>query len=175
MTSTMGLLTRERQTPPHSEAALLRPYIPSDKRTLLRLLHMLDIRYPCGLSWLDRRLDDVRDGRARCTVAISAGVIVAAMIETPKGQGHVKLSTVWVDPLFRRRGIGTRLFETAIRRWCREAVESAWFTVGLRYCDDLVRVVRPFGFELVGLAAYRYWEDDCELVLSWSPERSYAE
>lgn len=174
MTSTIGLQTRERQIPAQS-GAFLRPYMPSDKPTLFRLLHVVDIRYPGGLSWLNRRLDDVRDGGARCTVAISAGVIVAAMIETPKGQGHVKLSTVWVDPLFRRRGIGTLLFERAIRRWCREGVESAWFTVGLRYCDDLVRVVRPFGFELMGLDAYRYWDDDCELVLGWSPERSYAE
>ena len=79
-------------------AVTLRSYRRSDKPALFRMLCFIDSRYPDGFAWLDRRLDDVADDRALCTVAVARGELVGVTIETPKGRNMIKLSTLWVEP-----------------------------------------------------------------------------
>lgn len=149
-----------------------RPYRAEYKGAVVGLLPVVAARYPGGLAWLDRRLDDARDGAARCRLAWLDNRLVGATIETPKGRGRVKLSTVWVDPGARGRGVGRLLLEDAIRGWQRRGVVEAWLTVALAHCDGLLAAAEPRGFEIIGMAADRYWEGETELVLGWNLERA---
>jgi GNAT superfamily N-acetyltransferase len=147
-----------------------RPYRSSDRPKAVRLLPFIDDRYPAGSAWLNRRLSDCADGKATCTLAENViGDLVGVAIETPKGARTIKLSTLWVAPSARGRGIGTALVGSLITKWNRAEIEESWVTVGLRYSDLLIRTLEPLGFAPIGLAIDRYIEGESELVLGWKP------
>jgi ribosomal protein S18 acetylase RimI-like enzyme len=143
------------------------PYAERDRSALFGLLEVVDVRYPGGFRWLDRRLDDVWRGRARCTVVRRESLVVGAAIETPKGDAHLKLSTLWVAPAFRRHGAGTSLVDGLVRRWEREDVADVWVTTDLARCEDLLPSVTRVGFTPLAVCADRYGDGRCEVVYGW--------
>jgi ribosomal protein S18 acetylase RimI-like enzyme len=99
------------------------------------------------------------------------GRLAGAAIETPKGEHLVKLSTFWVAPWARRRGVGSQLLGRLVLRWQQADLESAWVTMGLYESDDLMGLMVPHGFEAIGLALDRYHQGRAELVLGWHADR----
>ena len=167
MTSCLLFRTTTRELP----GLRVRRYQAHDWRSLFDLLSFLDGRYPGGLRWLDRRLQDVRDGRARCIVAEFRGVIVGVAIETPKGLKRAKLSTLWVPPAWRGVGVGSRLLSTSVSLWLQAGLEEVWVTTRLALCDDLLPAMSLYGFEPIGLALDRYGPGGTELILGWTPDQ----
>ncbi len=144
------------------------PYRPADKKALFGLLGVVDARYPGGFDWLDRRLDDVWFGRARCTVIRAHGFVMGAAIEMPKGHHRLKLSTLWVAPGFRRRGAGTALVDLLVSRWRRHDIDDVWVTTDLARCEELLPAVTRVGFSPRALGIDRYGEGRCEVVYGWN-------
>lgn len=150
----------------------LRPYSPSDRSAVLRLLSILPSLYPEGDLWLDRRLQDVSRGRARCMIADTSRWGPAGLtIETPKGPRKVKLSTIFVDPCFRGYGIGSALLRCCRENWTREKLRNVYMTADLRSAGVMLPLVARFGFKLMTTGFNRYGRDRHEMVLSWLPDQ----
>ncbi|MET8363204.1 GNAT family N-acetyltransferase [Micromonospora sp. NPDC049580] len=129
--------------------------------------------YPQGDQQLFRRLGEVLDGQARCTVAVALGRaggqhLVGVAVETPKGPDRFKLSTLWVDPTMRRRGVGRRLVQNCLCRWAREETEVGFLTVRNQHSASVRSLLVPFGFDQASLELNRYGFGEDELVLQWS-------
>ena len=149
--------------------AQLRRYRPQDKAAVLGLLPVVGQRYPAGLSWLDKRLDGVRDGKASCLLAATEdGQPVGVAIETPKGRGRAKLSTLWVTETHRGRGVGSSMLNWLTTSWVRRDIADVWVTTDLEFCDDLRPSIERFGFEPIGLATGKYSPDRTEIVYGWN-------
>src|SRR4051812_7784147 len=63
-------------------AGRIRPYSASDRLRLERVLALLPSLYPDGDRWLRRRLDEVEEGAAQCTVVEQGSRLIAVAIET---------------------------------------------------------------------------------------------
>jgi ribosomal protein S18 acetylase RimI-like enzyme len=153
----------------HSENTLtLVPYQARDRAGLTASLGTVLARlYPDGEDWLARRLSDVEDGSARCTVARYDGRPVAAAIETPKQGGRVKLSTLWIHPGWRGLGIGSALTDLVAARWRTEQISEADLTCDLSLRDAFERLLVPLGFALIRVIPDRYGVGRDEAVFSW--------
>jgi hypothetical protein len=79
-----------------------------ERGRIAEFLFCLGDKYPGGLDWLDRRLDDIGAGRAQLFRVMAGADLAALAIETPKGHHYKKLSTFIVSPLYRRVGVGGR-------------------------------------------------------------------
>jgi ribosomal protein S18 acetylase RimI-like enzyme len=148
----------------------LRPYCRADKAQVVHLLRALPQLYPDGRTWLDTRLSDVLDGKARCTLIVTASRVIGVTIETPKGYRDVKLSTICVDPTFRRRGIGLMLMAESHRRWLRDGIDRAYITADHRVVNSLYPLLARFGFYLRHTLRERYGEGRDEAVFCWAPK-----
>ena len=60
------------------------------------MLREIPLLYPGGKQWLGKRLDDVVEGHASCTLAVTESDLAGLTIETPKGKRRTKLSTIYV-------------------------------------------------------------------------------
>ena len=127
----------------------LRPFRPSDRAGVTSLLTDLPALYPEGAKWLQRRLDDVVENRARCTLAVRHTAILGATIETPKGARHMKLSTIFVRPALRKRGVGSLLMEDCRRRWELSDLDDVIVTVAWARLPEVTPLFRRTGFEMV--------------------------
>ena len=158
-------------------APTVRPYTPQDWGSVVTALaELLRGSYPNGHLWLSRRLTDIEEGRARCHVATSAGAeLVGVAIETPKGAGSVKLSTVWVDVRYRRAGTGAQLLSACQDGWLAGAIGRAWVTANGDAVSAVSALVTPRGFRVAGCARDRYGPGRHEWVLVWTPEHHYAD
>lgn len=131
----------------------------------------LAAHYPGGHQWLSRRLDDVVDGRAFAWIVGAPNREPAGVaIETPKGPGRLKLSTLWVAPALRGAGIGAALRDFCIGRWLETDVDSAWLTAGAATVADIGRLLLPAGFEFTCCLPDRYGPGRHEWVLHWRPD-----
>ena len=146
----------------------LRPYERKDWTSVSNLLSVLPSLYPNGAAWLDHRLDDVLWGKARCTLAISKGMPIGATIETPKGRGRIKLSTIFVHPSLRKFGVGTSLMRNCYENWVKENVSQVHLTVDFTIAPTLTPLLMNFGFVADTVLYDRYGIDRHELILSWS-------
>jgi len=156
----------------HRIEFVFRPYSPSDRSAVFRLLSILPSLYPEGDLWLERRLQDVSRGKARCMIADTRRWgAVGLTIETPKGPHKVKLSTIFVDPCFRGYGIGSALLRYCRENWTREKLRNVYMTADLRSAGVMLPLVTRFGFELVTTEFNRYGRDRHEMVLSWLPDQ----
>src|ERR1035438_4020745 len=141
-----------------------------DRTHMFELLSDLPSLYPGGGTWLERRLDDIEAGRARCTVAVSwNGSIVGATIETPKGRRTTKLSTIFVDRRFRRIGIGTSLLRCCRQRWIQTELDEVVVTVNSARLSELLPSAKAIGFHLAATERSRYGVDRHEAILKWQP------
>ena len=147
----------------------LRPYRATDRISLTQLLSFLPDLYPGGFAWLDRRLYQVLCGKARCTVALKDGGIVGVTIETPKSGNSIKLSTIFVDPSVRRRGVGQLLIDGCHNQWKRDSVSGCYVTADHRIADHLGKLLTQFSFEKTGLVRNRYGKGRHEAIFSWKP------
>lgn len=159
-------------SPPWEEVPwLLRPYQDGEWLILMRqLAPVLARHYPRGGVWLGSRLDDVHAGRARATIAVAGTSHLGVVIETPKPEGQVKLSTVWVAPHARQQGIGRALLSGCVDRWLEAGIHRAWVTVCATAREPIGRLARPYGFRETTIARDRYGRGRHEWVLCWTPE-----
>ena len=149
----------------------LRPFRPSDRADVTSLLTDLPALYPKGAKWLQRRLDDVVENRARCTLAVCGSAILGATIETPKGTKQTKLSTIFVRPALRRRGVGSLLMEDCRRRWDLSDLDDVIVTVACTRLPEVTPLFVRTGFEMVAIEQARYGDERDEAVLRWCGSR----
>lgn len=163
---------------PHAQTArcnrrsafTLTPYRASDKTRMFDLLKVVDARYPGGFRWLDQRLDDVWRGTAGCTVVRTRRELVGAAIQSPKGSGRLKLSTLWIAPMYRGRGAGALLLDKLVAHWRRAELSEVWVTTDLRHHDDLWPSIRKAGFEPMLVVRARYGPERHEVVYRWTQD-----
>lgn len=146
---------------------VLRPYETTQAHPVSRLLWFLPLLYPGSQAWLDRRLEDVILGRARCTLAYTTSGLVGLTIETPKGLRRVKLSTIYVDPKYRGLGIGTALLKNCVGHWKRSRIERAHVTVAAHREPTLAPLLQSSQFQLAGVQENRYGFDRDEAIYIW--------
>lgn len=149
------------------KSGVLRPYLNRDKEAVFRLLSVLPRMYPRGFEWLDRRLRDVLDRRARCTLAISNSDLAGLTIETPKGPHIMKLSTIWVAPGCRHTGFGSSLLVTCCRRWHQSGIRFVYVTADSKIVWMLWPLLRGSGFRFLNTQVNRYGEGRDESVFGW--------
>lgn len=147
----------------------LAPYRIRDKGAVFRLLAILPRLYPRGHTWLDARLDDAAAGDARCTLAYIDNILAGVTIETPKGPDRLKLSTIWVAPWARNRGIGTALLDAAHGRWIREARDEVLLTADVNRAPGVHALAARFGFQHLAVEWERYGPDRHEAIFRWKP------
>ena len=128
----------------------------------------LAAQYPGGDAWLRRRLADAEHGRARCHLQWDGGSVAGVAIETPKGPGRLKLSTLWIAPGARGRGLGRVLVDHCAKGWRRDGIDRVHVTVGEDALPEIAGVLRPHGFALVAREPDRYGPGRDESVLVWT-------
>jgi ribosomal protein S18 acetylase RimI-like enzyme len=153
------------------EVGIARPYRSLDRDAVFQLLDFLPALYPRGFQWLDARLEEVLEGKARCTLIEMCTQIAGISIETPKARRTVKLSTIFVHPLFRGYGVGTALLTNCCGRWRDESIQRCYVTVDFKIARDLGNLLRRFSFEQTALIENRYGEGRHEVVFSWDIPR----
>ena len=128
--------------------------------------------YPGGVEWLDRKLHtQARDPTSvRCTLAEAGSTLLGLTIETVKGMGLTKLSTIWVNDSVRGRGIGTKLIDACVANWMRERRSETYVTVSLQLVEVVARLLVPAGFFLRAVEPNRYGRGRDEVILTWTPE-----
>lgn len=127
----------------------------------------LDRLYPGGRKWLERRLDDVEKGKGRASVVCAGGIVRGVSIETFKGEDRIKLSTLWVDPLCRRAGIGGSLLQSCRNSWLQQEMPRVDITCASTVAPSLAPLLHRSGFRLEQVCRDRYGEGRHEIVFSW--------
>ncbi len=149
----------------------IRPMRLQDRSVVYRdLLPVIADSYPRADRWLEGRLIDVLDGRADCLIARDGQGLRAIAIQTPKGPGQLKLSTIWVAERARGRGIGARLVARCRRVWRRREIAEVWVTASPSAVDSVAALLLPRGFAIEAHSASRYKVGDVETVLRWTPQ-----
>lgn len=133
------------------------------------LAPLLGKNYPGGDLWLARRLDDVQAELARAQLAFQDNQLVGIAIESPKPEGQIKLSTLWVHPRARSRCLGELLLAHCVERWLEAGTPCAWITVGAFARVEVSRLVCRFGFRQTSMEPDRYGPGRDEWVLRWRP------
>ena len=152
--------------------AVIRRYRREDRQALSLLLSGISTIYPDGQEWLQDKLDEVERGKARARVAavpcaIGALVSIAGVtIETPKADGRLKLSNLYVCPGARRAGVASALVDRLTWRWSREHYSGLHLTVDTVNYEGVQELFAPFGFRRVASLPGRYRTDRTELVLA---------
>jgi hypothetical protein len=146
-----------------------RDLIRDDLPRVQSLLAVLPELYPEGGAWLDRRLDDVLAGRARCTLVEVDDVVAGVAIETPKAFDRFKLSTFLVADEYRNAGVGGSLIRFLHGRWVRDAVGQVHVTVAEHHHDHVRRAFAPVGFLTVAHEVDRYGPGRSEYVMTCLP------
>jgi GNAT superfamily N-acetyltransferase len=162
--------TKTAKTPVSpSDDVLIRSYRVSDREEVRSLLTDFPLLYPNNQEWLDRRLWEAVRGTAICRVAEQDGQLVGVTVLTPKAEGKVKLSTIFVGASARRKGIGTKLLDVARRDWIARRAEMVWVTVAHERLPSLCPLLsrHQFRFRCIDLARYGPSRD--EAVFVWTP------
>lgn len=146
-----------------------RDLIRSDLPRVQSLLAVLPDLYPQGRIWLDRRLDDVLGGRARCTLIEVDNVVAGVAIETPKAFDRLKLSTFLIADEYRNAGVGGCLIRFLHGRWVRDSVGQVHVTVAEHRHDQVRRAFAPVGFLTVAHEVDRYGPGRNEYVMTCLP------
>lgn len=155
--------------------AQLRPYMATDADTVASLVGpTLEALYPNGEAWLNQKLDDIGTGNAICTLAEFGTKPVGLTIETLKGPGRRKLSTIWVHESMRGHGVGTQLARACLQDWRDSHLNEVRVTARLRVADSIARLLVPVGFAYRALEHNRYGTGQHELVLVWTPDSDKA-
>jgi ribosomal protein S18 acetylase RimI-like enzyme len=153
-------------------SARVRPIASEDVGPLMRSLGpLVDSLYPNGARLLLRRLEDALEGYAVAHVVVPArtGLPIALAAEAFKGHGARKLSTFWVSPSWRRRGVGSLLISNRVRSWVMRDIACVHVTVRESRSSELLSLLAPWGFRKEALEFHRYGTTQNELVLHWRP------
>ena len=118
-----------------------------ERSRIRRALGVLGLRYPNGLDWLERRLDDIESGRAQLWQAGLGKFASGWAIVTPKGLHEAKLSTIFVSPAARGKGLGSGLIHAVSADLRQREIFNARVTV-----DETDWATRTF-FERIGYEA----------------------
>lgn len=124
-------------------------------------------RYPDGLDWLDRRIEDCAYGKASIFGVTDGNDLAAIAIETPKGRHLRKLSTFGVAPCWRLSGLGRSLMTALRLRWLREDVDQVHVTVD-RTDNATKHFFRRHGFVELPRTFAAYGGDRLDCVYLWS-------
>jgi ribosomal protein S18 acetylase RimI-like enzyme len=127
---------------------------------------IVDALYPQGGERFAGRLQDVLQGYARCTVAQIGQRVVGVAVETPKGARRVKLSTLWVHPIWRRRGVGSALLRGVTRDWLLEDIERVHLTVAVSEYTSIFGLLNRFSFQHLEVERNRYGIGRDEAILA---------
>lgn len=149
-------------------AATLRPFAPPHREAVYDLLCDLPKLYPGAELWLPRRLDEVLEGLAECTLAISSGHLVGLTILKPKTTWRWKMCTIYVHPASRHRGVGSSLLDWSMRSALEQEVRELYITADVHTGDPVRRLFGRRGFREIDVAFNRYGSDRHETVLEWS-------
>jgi ribosomal protein S18 acetylase RimI-like enzyme len=154
-------------------SSLVRWFKPPDRSQVVRLLSVLPTLYPGGSDWLQQRLDDSLLGRAACIVVKDAKdqSLSAVAIMTPKASGSVKLSTFYVAPERRHRGIGRLLLSVLLSSWRPQPQDEIYVTVAHHVEPAFRRLIEPAGFNKIAFEEDRYGKGRHEAV--WSRRETY--
>lgn len=137
--------------------ASLRVYTSDDHEDVVRLLTpVLRDLYPEGEVWLARRLDDIVAGKASCILAIFQGKMVGVAITTPKKPGRVKLSTLYVSPGARGRGIGKQILRATLARLRMDGVDDVYITAAHTVAEQIAPLLIAQGFIRLNRSPNRY-------------------
>jgi GNAT superfamily N-acetyltransferase len=151
---------------------LIRPYHAVDRPVVLAdLLPVLRQSYSCSTMWLPRRLDDVLAYSARCHLARDLRGLRAIAIETPKGRGRLKLSTIWVADRAREKGLGSELLAASRARWLCEDLQQVWVTVSPAARGSMSKLLLANGFTQTAVDTDRYGSDRPETIFTWYPHQ----
>jgi GNAT superfamily N-acetyltransferase len=153
----------------YKPAITFRPYSSADRNLTFRLLSFLPSLYPRGNEWLDHRLYQVLEGKARCTLALFDSRLIGVTIETPKTPSRLKLSTIYVAPRFRKLGVGATLLERCKENWLRKDLGHVHVTADLGRTGMLFPLLTRVGFNFTALEVDRYGAGRHEVVFSWKP------
>lgn len=126
------------------------------------------------MAWLRRRLREISDGWGTCTLAVIDGAVAGISIETPKAEGKVKLSTLFVNERYRRRGVGTALVARCTQAWAQQSIPSAYVTVATAVEPRLGPILTSFGFLRSAIVKNRYGRDRHEAIYDWEPRMKAA-
>jgi ribosomal protein S18 acetylase RimI-like enzyme len=134
---------------------------------------LVDSLYPSGATKLERRCLDAVAGKAIGHVVTMPGEpVVGFAMETPKGNRTVKLSTIWIAPNARRRGIGSSLVSKLILGWHQRGVDRAYVTARVGIHDEILASFSALGFKLAAIEKDRYGIERHEAVVEWTSDRS---
>lgn len=153
-----------------SMLARVRPMTPDDVRPLMHSLGpLVDSLYPSGARLLLRRLEDALAGYAAAHVVVPTrtDLPIALAAEAFKGHQARKLSTFWVSPGWRRRGIGSLLISSRARSWVMRDIASVHVTVRESRSRELLSLLAPFGFRKEAVEYHRYGTARNEVILRW--------
>lgn len=140
-----------------------------DRRAAEVLLAGLGELYPGAEAWLERRLSECVRGQAIALVAVAGSDLVGILILTPKG-ARLKISTIYVDPGWRRQGIGRELMRVGSQAWSGGRYEAVYLTVATSQEESVASLVAPYGLRRITIEADRYGPGRHESVLCWQPE-----
>ena len=113
----------------------------------------------------------VEVGRARAHLGMLGGQLVGVAIETPMPSNRIKLSTLWVAPSLRGRGLGHELLHACTARWKADDVPLAWITANSAAVQAVGALVTRHGFNLAACECDRYGPGRHEWVFQWTPVR----
>jgi len=151
-------------------ALRLRPCQASDAGGVAQLVgDALERLYPTGGEWLDSKLRNLDGKGVQCTLAEVGSTLLGVTIETVKGIGRRKLSTIWVNEAVRGKGIGTALIDSCLASWQRELLKEAYVTASLQVIEVVAFLLVPAGFQFRALEPDRYGADRDEVILAWTP------
>jgi len=144
-----------------------RSYAKGDRRSVTKLLAGLDRRYPGGLRWLNKRLNDIEVGHAYADLLTVQSRIVGVSIVTPKGARRAKLSTFFIHPAFRQHGLGTHLLKNLEHRWHRDSLDEVIVTID---GDDssTIGFFSDHHFSLIHGTIASYGEERFDRILRWT-------
>jgi ribosomal protein S18 acetylase RimI-like enzyme len=166
----MRMLESDTDTPPAQRAAsepvLVRHGAGIEFRRATALLSGCSQLYPGFEHWLDMRTLEVTLGQAQCVVAMIHQRPVGICINTPKTATRHKLSTVYVDPTARCRGIGRRMLTEQARSWYRQGVTNYYVTVREDRAEALARLCWYIEMQPVAFERDRYGNGEHEIVLA---------
>lgn len=148
----------------------LRPFVEADRARVTDLLTDLPGLYPSGGEWLQRRLTDATEQRATCTLAGWQGSIAGLTLETPKGKRRKKLSTLFVHPAYRNRGLGFQLLTNCLESWRRLELDEVIVTARVCNLTTLGPLLGRTGFLQIAIEKDRYGVGCDEAVLRWSAQ-----
>lgn len=115
-----------------------------ERSRVRRALGVLGVRYPNGLDWLERRLDDIEGGRGQLWQVGSGEFACGWAIVTPKGLHEAKLSTMYIAPHARGMGMGRKLIGAISAELRHREILTARVTV-----DESDNATRSY-FETLG-------------------------